>query len=686
MKYRATAAFTGLLLGMAMIRPAFAAPVVPEDLFHLTLVDSATLSPSGNYVLIESSRSDGPKNRYDRTIDLVDVATGKITSNVTGRTGDGDFAWLPNDKAFVFVRTMPKGKPQLYRYTLANKNVVRLTNIAKGVSGPTLSHDGKRIALSVNDQDEAPNAHVDFTKAGFTPTADEKKSDIQQIDQLFFEGNGAGFVYRDHPHIWIVNVDGSSPKQITSGRWGENLVGWSPDDRTIAFNSLQRESVDGGSNDIYFVSSMGGTPQKMASTQESNNGLTYLSTGELALFRGGVQDNAEQPELVISDASGGNQRVAVAKNTTGWGDSLLADMKEGGGLCGAPLPDGNVLLNVDGPGYSNIRTLDVKAGTFQNVTPPHGEAWSCSTSLDGKTVAYLYSDFTHPADVWISSVSGGTPRQLTNVNAAWLAKTTLSTPQEFSVQSTSGRTVQAWFMPAIGASGPRPTLLNIHGGPETQFGDTFFLEFQYYAGLGYNIVFCDPAGSTGHGYAFTEALESDYGDAMFQDTQSVMDAAIKRPEVDPNQLGVTGGSYGGYATLWVITHTNRYKAAAAERVVSFMQSENLGADFAGKGGLAGGQYSMGPAWDPASTTYAKFSPLSYVANVQTPLLILHSDNDTRTPIDQTLQFFTAMKILGRTITFVDVPNETHDLSRTGSPIHRVERMHLLSDWFGHYLK
>ncbi len=395
-----------------------------------------------------------------------------------------------------------------------------------------------------------------------------------------------------------------NPKQLTTGRWGEGIVGWSPDDRNIAFNSLQRESVNGGSGDVYIVSSSGGTPQKLATTQESNNGLSYLSTGDLALLRGGVQDNAEQAELVISDASG-NQRVAVAKNTTGWGDSLLADMKEGGGLCGAPLPDGNFLLNVNGPGYSNIRTLDTKTGSFSNVTPPRGEAWSCSTTLDGKTVAYLFSDFTHPADVWISSVSGGTPRQLTNVNAAWLAHATLSTPQEFSVQSTSGRTVQAWFMPAIGGSGPHPTLLNIHGGPETQFGDTFFLEFQYYAGLGYNVVFCDPAGSTGHGYAFTESLESDYGDAMFQDTQSVMDAAVKRPEVDPSRLGVTGGSYGGYATLWVITHTNRYKAAAAERVVSFLQSENLGADFAGKGGLAGGQYSMGPAWDPASTNYAE---------------------------------------------------------------------------------
>ena len=684
MKYRA-AAFTGLLLALALVRPASAAPVVPEDLFHLTLIDAATLSPNGAFVLMESSRSNGPKNRYDRTIDLVNVSSGSVTSNVTGKVGDGDFAWLPDNSAFVFVRTVPKQKPQLYSYTLATKKIVRLTNIAKGVSGPTVSHDGKHIALSVNDQDAAPAAHVDFSKAGFTPTADEKKSDIQQIDTLFFEGNGAGFVYRDHPHIWIVNADGSNAKQLTSGRWGEGFVGWSPDDRTIAFNSLQRESVDGGANDVYTMPSTGGTPQKLASTELSNNGLIYLSTGELALFRGGVEDNAEQPALVIADTSG-TQRVAVAKNTTGWGDSLLADMKEGGGLCGAPLPDGNLLLNVDGPGYSNIRTLDVKTGAFQNVTPAHGEAWSCTTSLDGKTVAYLYSDFTHPADVWIASVSGGTPKQLTNVNAAWLAKTTLSTPQEFSVQSTSGRTVQAWFMPAIGASGPRPTLLNIHGGPETQFGDTFFLEFQYYAGLGYNIVFCDPAGSTGHGYAFTSALETDYGDAMFQDTQSVMDAAVKRPEVDPSRLGVTGGSYGGYATLWVITHTNRYKAAAAERVVSFLQSENLVADFAGKGGLAGGQYSMGPAWDPASTSYAKFSPLTYVANVQTPLLILHSDLDTRTPLDQTLQFFTAMKILGRTITYVDVPNETHDLSRTGSPIHRVERMHLLSDWFGSYLK
>jgi dipeptidyl aminopeptidase/acylaminoacyl peptidase len=293
----------------------------------------------------------------------------------------------------------------------------------------------------------------------------------------------------------------------------------------------------------------------------------------------------------------------------------------------------------------------------------------------------------HPADVYIADVKAGSPRQLTNVNAAYLASVRLSKPQEFSVTDPAGHTVQAWFMPATGgaAGAKHPTLLDIHGGPETQFGETFFQEFQLYASMGYNVVFADPAGSTGHGYAFEESLEENYGDAMFQDVQAVMDAAVRRPDVDATRLGVLGGSYGGYATLWVIGHTNRYKVAVAERAVSNLQSENLAADFAGKNGLGGGYYTWGPPWDPASTDYAKFSPLAYVENVHTPVLILHSDEDTRAPIDQTLQEFTSLKILGQTAEYVAVPDENHDLSRTGGPIHRVERLHLILDWLQRYL-
>ncbi|HKU82119.1 MAG TPA: S9 family peptidase [Candidatus Tumulicola sp.] len=670
--------------------PAGAArPVVPEDLFKLTLLDNASLAPDATHALVSVSKADGRNDTYDRTIALIDVAHASTTFDATGRKGDGDYAWMPDGKSFVFVRTLPKRKPQLYRYVLATRRVVQLTHIAAGVSSPVVSHAGKYIALSVDDPDPAPPAYVDFAKAGFAPKASQKKSDIRTIDQLFFEVNGQGYVYRDHPHIWIVDSGGGHAKQITSGKWAETFDAWSPDDRRIAFNSLRYDAVDSGPSDVYTVDASGGTPVKMASEQPGNYGLFFNGDGtRIYSLRAGVRDSAELPALVSAALDGGDARTIVPHDQLSWGDSLLADMKEGGGLCMEPLPGTQrALLNLDGPGYANLRTIDLQAGAVTGLTPARGEAWSCSLSRDGKTAAYLYSDFTHPADVYVADLESGATRRLTHVNDAYLAGVKLSQPQEFSAKDPVGKSVQAWFMPAVagGTSRKRPTLLDIHGGPETQFGDTFFMEFQYYTSLGYNVVFSDPAGSTGHGYPFEEALESDYGDAMFQDVEAVMNAAVTRPDVDPARLGVTGGSYGGYATLWVISHTDRYKAAVAERVVSFLQSENLSADFAGKNGLGGGYYTWGPPWDPASTDYAKFSPLTYVANVRTPLLILHSEDDTRTPIDQTLQEFTALKILGRTVEYVAVPNETHDLSRTGSPIHRVERLHIVADWLNRYL-
>jgi dipeptidyl aminopeptidase/acylaminoacyl peptidase len=676
-----------LVLGLLPAAVA-AAPVAPEDLFKITFLSNASISPDGAHVLVEAARMNGPKDTYDRTIELVDVNRGRLTHNVTKHAGDGDYAWMPDGRSFVFVRTAGKQKPQLYRYTLAGGAIVQLTHVKAGVSSPVVSHAGDRIALAVTDSDPYPAAQIDFAKAGFAPKADQKKSDIDLIDQLFFETNGQGYTYRDHQHIWTIAADGSKAKQLTSGQYSEGFDGWSPDDRTILFDSLRYESVDSGVNDVYTMPSTGGTMEKMASPLGANYGLFYDVDGKQRYyFTFDVREPATLPGIASAQPDGADRRVLVSPDTISWGDSLLADMKEGGGLCVEPLPNGTqALLNVDGPGYANLRTLDLGSGALANVTPPRGEAWSCTTSHDGSRVAYLYSDFARPAEVYVAQVNGGSPRRVTDVNGAYLASVTLSQPQEFSVTDPSGNTVQAWFMPATAGEGPKhPTLLDIHGGPETQFGDSFFHEFQVYASQGYNVVFCDPAGSTGHGYAFERALESNYGDAMFQDVQAVMDAAVKRPDVDASRTAVLGGSYGGYATLWVISHTDRYKAAVAERVVSNVQSENLAADFAGKNGLGGGYYNWGPPWDPASADYAKFSPLTYVANVRTPLMILHSDEDTRTPIDQTLQEFTSLKILGRTVEYVAVPGENHDLSRTGAPIHRVERIHLILDWLKRYV-
>src|SRR5581483_605411 len=209
---------------------------------------------------------------------------GTLTHNVTKKTGDGDYAWMPDSRSFVFVRREKKKKPQLYRYSLAGGKIVQLTHIKQGVSSPVVSHAGDRIALTVTDTDPAHAAYIDFAKAGFAPKADQKKTDIHIIDQLFFESNGAGYTYQDHQHIWTVDADGSHAKQLTSGQYSEGFDGWSPDDRTILFDSLRYESVDSGVNDVYTMPSSGGAMQKLNSPLPANYGLFFGVDGKRVYY------------------------------------------------------------------------------------------------------------------------------------------------------------------------------------------------------------------------------------------------------------------------------------------------------------------------------------------------------------------------------------------------------------------
>ncbi len=681
----AAVAFAAAIPGAALAAPR---PVVPEDLFKFTFITGPQISPDGTRVVFVVTRLNGPKETYDSNLYLIPVSGGepKRLAN-TGR--DGGPVWSPDSRTIVFTRAPAKKgtRPQLYAYDVVSGRLRQLTHLKAGASGAAFSHDGKRIAFRVVSIDPAPAARIDFAAAGFRPKKDQTKSDVRVITQMHFEGNGAGYTYDRHPHIWVMNADGSGARALTSGVWSEGNPRWSPDDKAIAFDSLRYHSPSLGPNDIYTIPAAGGAMRKLISNQPSNGLLDYDRGRELWFFSGGVRDPAEFPALVRSLPDGSHRKTVVPLNTIDFGDSVLADMGEPGGLCGpyfAP-HESFVLTNVEEPGYSALVKLDPRTGSVQQLTTS-GEATDCSMDESGHYAAYTLSDFTHPREVYLIDLTTGQSKRLTSMNDAFLGQLQLSTPQPFSIVDDAGFTVRAWFMPAIGLKPgeKRPTILDIHGGPETQFGETFFHELQVWAGLGYNVVFSDPRGSVGFGYPFEEALAKHWGAAMCDDVQRVMDAAIKRPEVDPNRLGVAGGSYGGYATLWVVGHTRRYKAAIAERVVSNLATEQLAADLASDNAL-GGRYSWGLPWQ-AGNLYLQQSPISSVANAVTPLLILHSEEDTRTPIDQTLQWFNAAKILGRPIEYVAVPGENHDLSRTGSPIHRVERLHILAQWFARYLK
>jgi dipeptidyl aminopeptidase/acylaminoacyl peptidase len=288
--------------------------------------------------------------------------------------------------------------------------------------------------------------------------------------------------------------------------------------------------------------------------------------------------------------------------------------------------------------------------------------------------------------VYVLDARTGTSAQLTSLNAAYLDTVLLSVPQPFSVRDEAGFEVPAWFMPATGpkSQGRRPTIVAIHGGPQTEAGETFFHEMQFWCGQGYNVVLVNARGSTGYGYAYERALEGHWGPPMQRDVMAVVAEVAKRPGVDPERIGVTGGSYGGYAVLWLIGHTDRFTSAVAERPASDLATQSMTWFLASPNGL-GGYYAWGKPWDPHSTN-AVDSPFTYVERVRTPVLLLHSTLDTETPIDQTLDEFSALRQLGKTAVFVEVPGENHDLNRTGTPLHRVERLHVLAEWFARWLK
>jgi dipeptidyl aminopeptidase/acylaminoacyl peptidase len=661
-------------------------PVQAEDLLRLTLLSGAVISPDGAHVAVVASRPNGPKNRYDTTILLVNTETGK-TVDATRGTGDDEIAWQPDSSGFAFVRASGDTST-IQHFAMATRYVTPLVQAKWPVSAPVYSHDGRHLLYTMTQVDAPHAAWVDFKRAGFTPTAAQKASDVRTIKQLHFEVNGPGYVYDHHAHLWTADADGMHPHALTSGAYSEGEPAWSPDDRSVVFTSTRKELPSLGPAAVYLVPASGGAFREVPSTLPINDAPAFAPSGDaLWFYSSDVKDTAELPAIVSERLDGSARRDIVAHNVVAWGDFGLADLKmpppEAAPIA---LPDGrSFIVSVSGHGEVHAVRVDVASGTMHAVTPAHGEASDFTLSHDGTRLAYLYSDFTHPAEVYVTDLAGGMPRQLSHANSAYLARTQLSTPQTFTVTDSAGMPVQAWFMPAIGGApgAMHPTLFDIHGGPEYEFADTYFDELQYWAGRGYNVVFANVRGSVGYGHDFEEALARDWGNAMFDDVQHVADAVATRPGVDPSRFAVIGGSYGGYAVLWIVSHTDRFKAGIAERVVSDMAPEQLSAYFASDN-IDGAYYTWGWPWEKGNINW-ELSPLKYVTDVHTPLLMLHAQNDIETPRDQTLEEFNALRILGRRdVTLVEFPNENHDLNRVGSPIHRIERLNMFAEWLEPY--
>lgn len=682
------AILVSVLMALASVAVAQRA-VLAEDLFKLSFLSSPVISHDGSHVAYVVSRMDGVRNTYLTNLWIGELSTGRVWQ-LTHGDSDSALAWSPDDKWIAFS-SRREGKPQIYRVSVADGETERLTRQESGASSPQWSHDGSRILFESIEIDKTPAAQIDFQAAGFSPSNEQRQSDIRVITVRHYEDNGRGKTYDKHAHLWVMAANGSDARALTSGNeWSESNPSWSPDDKFIAYNSFHGDDVYDSRDDIYVIPSTGGVERKIPLAPVGNFNPTWgHDSSGLYYFKAMTPDPAEfpmagYPALAYTSLDGLLEREVISHHTLSFGDAIVSDMRRG--ISCGPLFDPHdhwLIATVNVPGATAIIKRDVQTGKQQTLVGGDREVSDCSISEDGSELAFVAADATHPAEIYVADTSGGPPHQLTNTNGGYLASVSLSAPEHFETKDHDGLTVDAWIMhpPQIVAGHKYPTILYIHGAPG-QYGNTFFHQFQYLAGLGYNIVYANPRGSVGYGYPFEDAINLSWGDAMFDDEMSVVNAIKQRPEVDASHLGVSGISYGGYATLWVIEHAPLFKTAVAESFPSNMLTQWLTGDL----NIAfDPKYSWGNPWDHFAENW-KVSPAAYVANIQAPVMLIHGDNDIHTPEGETLQIYSALKILGRRVEYVEIPRENHSLARTGEPIHRVERLNISADWYAKYLK
>jgi dipeptidyl aminopeptidase/acylaminoacyl peptidase len=366
------------------------------------------------------------------------------------------------------------------------------------------------------------------------------------------------------------------------------------------------------------------------------------------------------------------------------GNSALSDARDP--FAAQPpswLPNGlGVLSLVSRYGRVEVVRFPLDGGEPEVIIGGNREVAAFSVSKDGQTVACAISDPCQPYAVFSSTA--GAELRLSHENDALLATLEVSPAEPFEAISTDGQTVHGWLMkpPGFRETKKWPLLLEVHGGPETMYAATFMHEFQVLAARGYAVIFTNPRGSKGYGEAFTARIFADWGNQDAADCMAAVDVAAQWRWVDKARLGVTGGSYGGFMTAWLVGHTDRFRAAVSQRGLynfsSFYGTSDIGPWF--------GDYVLGGPVYEREALYRERSPLTYAGDMRTPLLLVHSENDLRCPIEQAEQLFVQLRRMGNTeVEMVRFPEESHNLSRSGRPDRRIERLQRIAGWFDSHL-
>jgi dipeptidyl aminopeptidase/acylaminoacyl peptidase len=721
-----------LLLSLAALAAAqqpASRPIGETDLFRFVWVADPQLSADGARVAFTRVTVNEKGDGYETSIWWVPADGSAPPARMTTGTRDAQPRWSPDGRRLAFVRTAVRdGKPaapQLFVLPLAGGEAWRLTDVPHGASAAVWSPDGARIAFTSDTnakdlekqrreraarktvQDAAERGDGDPGAAARTAEPPERKlpdeaeheSDVRTITRAVYRFDNGGYLDPEHrSHVWVADVpafadEPVAARQLTDGAYEEDGPIWSRDGARIYYTTTRIDEpyYELPKSEVYSVPAAGGAPEMIASLAFEAEQAALSPDGRSLAFVASVSEpvrSYSQPDLrVLELARGAAPRNLTEKFDYDVGAGVGGDQRAPRGNSGSRVVwagDGrSIVALVAREGRANLVRFPVDGGAPADVTSGQQAVVSYAAARAGAAFALVVSTPTVVGDLYVLERPDAPPRRLTGFNDALFSKLRLTPPEEVWYDSFDGKRIQAWVQkpPDFDPSKKYPLIINIHGGPHAAYGWIFDHEFQWMAARGYVVLYPNPRGSTSYGQEFGNVIQYRYPGDDYRDLMAGVDEIVKRGYVDPQRLGVTGGSGGGLLTNWVVANTTRFRAAVAQRDIADWAAWWYTADFT----------LFHPTWfrkppheDPKE--YAERSPLTYVDKITTPILFVLGEADYRTPPGAGGEaLFRALKYLKRPTAMVRFPGESHELSRSGQPWHRVERLRAIVGWMDKYV-
>lgn len=649
--------------------------VKSDDLYRLVFVSEPQMSPKGDRIIYVRKRSDKKDRQYYSSLQSINVLTKReYPFTEAGKHSDLMPRISPNGKMVLFLR-VKDGEQELRIISLYGGESRILADFPEGeIRDFAFSPDGKQIALLFAKLKE----EIPFEK-------NKRKEPVcRDISRLYYRLDGHGFIDEEPAQLYLLRASGGTLKKISDTHFDIGSFCWSPDSQSIAYTTVDKHDPElhMEEEDIFILEPGKGKLSKLTKPAGPVGLLKFSPDGETLFFSGHFNPNyswgADNMDLQALDLKSGEIRNLSGSLDRSTDMLTLGDITPSFVRQSPLILDGKIYFTVSSEGTNPLYACELDSGQIETVLEGPECIVSHTASGNGQQFALHIAQAERPDEIWHLDLSEG--KRLTRVsfnNDKYLEDLKFH-PAQLERMSFKDTNIDVFlqFPPDFDKNKSYPLLLNIHGGPRTQYGYTWFHEMQFFAANGYVVAYSNPRGSQGYGKDFADAITGKWGQPAFDDCMAVVDNLVKRPYIDGKRLYVTGGSYGGYLTNWIVSQTDRFRAAVAQRSISdlgtFFGTSDIGWDLVS-------EFKATP-WE-APEKYAEWSPLSYLKNITTPLMLIHSENDLRCPMEQAERLYAPLKYMGRDVRLVRFPESSHGLSRSGRPDRRIKRLELMLEWF-----